>query len=409
MMLLAMGLIALCAMAWLARPLISTQVLKVQGRRAANIAAYRQRLRELENDRAAGLVDADTLAGLKEELAERLLLDADSTAGAQKATVSRSVALAVALIVLVPLLGLAGYINSGSWATQQKIASAPLQKESLPEQEQDQPDVEAMVAALAQRLQQSPDDIEGWVMLGRSYFVMQRYGESAQAYAKANALSHASEPSLLVSEGESLALANDQNLLGRPAELFDQALALDGENVRALWYGGLAAEQAGNQARAQELWKNLSAQELPDPLREVLAQRLAEARVAPAAEDDSAAASADAFALNLRVTISKQLKDQLPADATLFVFAKAIEGPPMPLAVYRGKVSELPLDVRLDDSMAMLPTHKLSQFDAWTLTARVSRSGQPQSQSGDWEGSMTVARRDLGTSALHLEVDQVVP
>ena len=99
----------------------------------------------------------------------------------------------------------------------------------------------------------------------------------------------------------------------------------------------------------------------------------------------------------------------MPADATLFVFAKALEGPPMPLAVHRGVVADLPLSIQMDDSMAMVPTAKISQFDAWTLTARISRSGDPQAKSGDLQGSLTVARDELGTSALHLLVDQVVP
>ncbi len=111
----------------------------------------------------------------------------------------------------------------------------------------------------------------------------------------------------------------------------------------------------------------------------------------------------------LSVNLDPNLKDLVPPDATLFVFAKAKSGPPMPLAVYRGKASELPREVRLDDSMAMSPAAKLSQFDEWTVTARVSRAGQPQAVSGDLQGSLTAARADLGKSALVLTIDQVVP
>jgi cytochrome c-type biogenesis protein CcmH len=113
--------------------------------------------------------------------------------------------------------------------------------------------------------------------------------------------------------------------------------------------------------------------------------------------------------IRLAVSLRPELQGQAPGDATLFVFAKAASGPPMPLAVYRGRASELPREVRLDDSMAMMPALKLSGFEQWTVTARVTRAGGVQAMSGDLQGSLTVARKDLGDAALSLVIDQVVP
>ena len=145
--------------------------------------------------------------------------------------------------------------------------------------------------------------------------------------------------------------------------------------------------------------------DVPEALQKILQARLAEP---PAGQNPSASEPVD-IVLSVDVSIDPALQASLPADATLFVFAKALEGPPMPLAVHRGVVADLPLSIQMDDSMAMVPTAKISQFDAWTLTARISRSGDPQAKSGDLQGSLTVARDELGTSALHLLVDQVVP
>lgn len=403
MILALMLLLALGAGLWMTRPLWRASIDGGQRRRAANVAAYRQRLKELEADSAAGLVDAETLSGLRAELDARLLLDA----GAQElstAATGRKALLSLGVGALVLAFAVGGYVREGSWKIQQQIATAPADALQPPGS------VEEMVAALARRLEQTPDDTEGWALLGRSTFALGRYAESAQAYARANALSGNQEPLLLVNQGEALALAQDRNLAGQPQQLFDAALAIDPGHAKALWYAGLAAEQQGDASRARALWTALSKQDLPDELRVLLDERMgvvaAAAASAPAAAADTAV---PAPVLRIAVRLSPELKSLAATDATLFVFAKAASGPAMPLAVYRGKASELPREVRLDDSMSMMPAMKLSAFDTWTVTARVSRAGQAQAVSGDLQGSLTVARKDLGDAALELVLDQVVP
>ncbi|MGQ0697553.1 MAG: c-type cytochrome biogenesis protein CcmI [Panacagrimonas sp.] len=397
----------LACIAWTTRPLWRGHIESGLRRRAANVAAYRQRLAELEVDRAAGLVDADTAAGLKTELDSRLLFDAEPVDAPVVGT-ARSGLLSGVLGVFLLAAAVLGYFGSGSWKVQQQVAAGPGAGNLKPES------VEAMVDTLARRLEQNPQDVNGWALLGRSYFVMGRYADAAKAYATGSKLVGEQEPDLLVDEGEALGLARDRDLLGRPQELFAAALALAPRHGKALWYAGLAAEQAGNEPQARAHWVELSKQELPPELRAVLDERLASgASGAPAVPVASAppapAAVASAPVLQLAVSLSPQLASQVPADATLFVFAKAESGPPMPLAVYRGKASELPRQVRLDDSMAMMPAAKLSNFDRWVVTARVSRGGGVQAMSGDMQGSLTVARSELGIAALELVIDQVVP
>jgi cytochrome c-type biogenesis protein CcmH len=408
-------LMTLAAIAWLTRPLWRRQVDPGQRRRTANVAAYRQRLAEIQADADAGLLDTDTAASLRGELDARLLRDAEGedpvvSAGTSSAGPRRSGPLTIALVTLVLAIAIGGYWRSGTWNQQQRIAAGPGAAQ-VTSGEAGQPSVEEMVARLEKRLQEQPEDAQGWALLGRTYFVMQRFAEAAQAYGRANALTDQREPVLLVGEGESMALANDRDLRGRPRELFDAALAIAPGDGKALWYAGLAAAQAGEPDVARAHWEALSQQELPPELRTVLDERLlavgGKPVAAPAAADP--VATTDGPVLKLAVSVSPALREQIPADATLYVFAKAAAGPPMPLAVYRGSARELPREVRLDDSMAMSPAAKLSQFERWTVTARVTRSGQPQAASGDLQGSLTVARGELGNSALELVIGEVVP
>lgn len=406
MLLALMALLVLAACVWMTRPLWRDAIDAGQRRRAANVAAYRQRIAELDADAAAGLVDAETAASLRTEIDARLLRDAGE--GDVVLTPSaRHIIFSVTLAILVLGFAVYGYFQDGSWRAQQQIASAPAEASDQPEQPVD---VGQMVATLAQRLEQNPNDVDGWVLLGRSYFVMQRYADAAAALAKANAITAQQEPDLLANEGEALGLAQDRNLLGRPQQLFEAALKLDPLHRKALWYAGLSAEQAGDLQAAKRHWIALSDQDMPDVLREALDERLkAYGVTASTAAAAVPAPQTDGPVLRLAVSLSPALAAQIAPDTTLFVFARAAEGPPMPLAVYRGSAGELPREVRLDDSMAMTPAMKLSQFDRWTVTARVSRAGQAQAVSGDLQGSLTVARGDLGDAAMALVIDQVVP
>lgn len=406
MLLAMMGLLFVAACAWSTRPLWRGTVNAGQRRRAANVAAYRQRLAEVEADVGAGLVETDTAAGLRSELDARLLLDAQGDE-APAAQTRRNWVMTGLLAVLVFVVAASGYFRDGSWKLDRQIARSPAGGGMDPGA------VESMVASLARRLEQEPGDAQGWALLGRSYFVMQRYEGAAKAYAKANQITDHRDPDLLVGEGEALGLASARDLRGRPRELFDAALAIAPNNGKALWYAGMAAAQDGDPATAKAHWVELSRQDLPAELRGVLDERLGELGVAATAttnaSPDSPATDVSGDALLIAVRVAPDLKEHVPVDATLFVFAKALEGPPMPLAVFRGSARDLPIEIRLDDSMAMSPAAKLSQFDRWVVTARVSRAGQAKAVSGDLQGSLTAARADLGKSALVLTIDEVVP
>ncbi|MBL6750472.1 MAG: c-type cytochrome biogenesis protein CcmI [Nevskia sp.] len=387
-------------------------------RRNANVAAFRTRLDELAQERQAGLLAPEDAQALQNELGARLLAESTAEdAAAEPAAAGRRLWPAAVLTVALAVFAGGWYALAGGWQAQRQIAAGRGQDQQ----------VEGMVAKLAERLRQQPDDATGWGMLGRSYFVLQRFNESAKAYAEANARTASPNPEWLAGQGEALAFARDRDLQGTPAQLFDRALAADPKYGKALWYAGLAAAQAGDADKARGYWEKLAADpDLAPQMREVLQARLQEigaageagpapgasagAGAAPATAAGAAASGAAAVGtvLNLNISVDDALAGRAPPDAVLFVFAKAAAGPPMPLAVQRLPGAHLPLQVRLDDSMAMAPALSLSQFDKYLVTARLSRGGTAQAQSGDLEGSLQVERTQAG-QPLALRIDHAVP
>jgi cytochrome c-type biogenesis protein CcmH len=393
MQLLLMAVLALLALGLLLRPWWSHGSARRLQRREANVTAYRTRLVELDNDIAAGLLDAESATALKQELAARLLQDADSADVAAPQTQGRRPALALGLVLLLPAFAAAWYFSGESWHTQQTIelvATHPDQAQTLM--------VQAMVQRLEQRLKKTPEDADGWAMLGRSYFVTQRYPEAAQAYAKASSLNGSQDAEWLVNEGEALAMAQQRQVTGEPALRFEQALKLEPNQGKALWYAGLAAAQAGQYEPALQRWLKLREQELPEELRAALDQRLQELSQLSGLKiperSQQQAVAAGAVSLRVKVSLAAGLTGKIPAGASLFIFAKAASGPPMPLAVQKLSADKLPVEVTLDDSMAMMPSLRLSQFPRWLLIARISQSGNPQPQRGDWQGQLQLDRAD---------------
>lgn len=406
-----MALLTLLAGLWLSRPWWSARNPETARRRAANVAAYRQRLAELEGEVEAGLVTPEAAAALRRELDARLLVDAAET-GTPPSPQERKPLAALALVVVIAAAAAGGYYLQGSWRTEQLIAAGPQAQQSAQAAQIDQ-----MVQQLAERLKAQPDDPDGWSMLGRAYFALGRYAESAQAYAKFNELTGEQNPDGLVNEGEALALAQERDLRGKPRELFDRALSITPEHGKGLWYAGLAAEQDGDPQSARARWTVLSRQELPQPLRAALDERLAQlggpvaaAEAAPAATaaSEAPAGAAAPVQLRIRLSLAPELAPKLPPGAVLYVFAKADGGPPMPLAVHRAPVTSFPAQIVLDDSMAMMPSLKLSQFDRWVVTARISTAGDVRARSGDLQGSRSVVRTEAG-QVLSLTIDQVLP
>jgi cytochrome c-type biogenesis protein CcmH len=255
-------------------------------------------------------------------------------------------------------------------------------------------------------------------MLARSYRVLERYPEAVTAYQQA-LQRDSNNVALMVSYVDVLTMSHDGRFTAEAAAMLRKALELQPDNVVALWLSGHQANQQGRYADAISYWQRAEAL-LPDdsPDKAVIGQQIAAARqqaggagtgvtttVAETAASDTPAA---ATGLQVRVTLDSALQQQADPEATVFIFARAVNGPRMPLAIQRKQVRDLPLTVVLDDSLAMSPAMTLSKFDKVTVGARVSKSGNAMPQSGDLQGLVSpVATRD--SQVVQLVIDGKVP
>lgn len=266
--------------------------------------------------------------------------------------------------------------------------------------------VEDMVSSLAARLEESPEDVEGWKMLGRSYTVMGRFDAAIEALERAVQLENSSNGQTLAELGEAIFLNDNSELNGRAGPLFENALALVPGNPKALFYSGLAAADRGDNPLAAERWEALLATSPPENIEAIIRQRIAEWRGEAAPAQTAAAATTAAVSLDIEIALG-EAAGALDPRTTVFIIARDPAQPAPPVAVDRRLVEELPTTVTLSDAQAMLPGRPLSGFARLEIEARASPSGQPRAQSGDWFGEAVIDIGD-GTSVSIL-MDQQVP
>lgn len=261
--------------------------------------------------------------------------------------------------------------------------------------------VEQAIAELRQRLEKSPNDLQGWLLLGRSYTLMKRPTDARDAYTQALKLAPDSAD-IMVAWVEADSLARPGHLIeGKTRKRLQKALGIDPHNQRGLWLLGISDYQAGHFVDAALAWRRLQVLLKPDSdvanavTRQIAmanaraagkTQAEAEALLQPA--EDQTDAQATAPQIEIKVSLSPSLKNKVRASDTLFVYAHAANGSPMPLAIKRIKASQLPVTITLTDAMSMAPGHDLSSVGKVTLTARISRSGNAKPQAGDLEGDV---------------------
>ncbi len=374
-------------------------------RREANLAIFRDQLGELERDRDAGSLAAADFTQARSELQRRLLEEVEppstSPRSAAISPAASSRRTAIALAVVLPLAAAAGYALLGN-----PSALDPLQRQARVSPEQ----IEQMLTGLVEKLQKNPDDSKGWVMLARSYKVLERYPEAAEAYRRAGALVEA-DPALLADYAEVLSEVNGGNFRGRPSELLAQALKIDPDAPQALLLAGAAASERHEYATAADHWARLLTQvDAGSAEARALETAISRARGMAANEANGPATSkavAGAGKVSGEVALSGKLAGQAKPDDILFVFARAEEGSRMPLAATRATVAELPLRFTFDDSMALAGGRKISDFTSVSVEARIVKAGQAQSSSGDLFGTLTGVKP--GSQNLRLLIDQVQP
>lgn len=374
--------IAVFAIIFLLVPLFSRKEQQTAIERdAVNVESAATRLAELKQELENDLISEEQFQQYQRELEATALDDLRNSTAVNTNEDGENKVLAIVIALAIPLFSFAVYEQLGSKAAFD---------ESLQTEEQviTKEEIEKMLFVLEEQVKNNPDDVDGRIALSQIYFELGRYNDATTVYSELNQL-RPDDPDIMVNLAELLARSHDNRLSGKPTELLNQALKIAPKHGRALWLAGFAEQQAGNKEGAVAHWRQLLAgMEEGSEVHQHLEKLITETENSAATLETTIAKQNTDLNQSIQVTVSlsKELESRIDPNTTMFIFAKASEGPPMPLAVYRGLAKELPVTVTLDDSMAMMPQMSLSSFPKVIIAARLSSNGQPQGQSGDFEG-----------------------
>ncbi len=382
-----------------------------------NIAIARERLAQLKLDLENNTITDDEYQETKLELEQTLATDLHHDT---KSTISQQNPVWTVVIALcVPVVASGFYLAVGTPSTltnelpvqaSQPHATQPSQS-TTPQQQV--ASVETMVQNLAQRLEQNPDDAEGWMMLARSYSVIGRHEEAIGAYEKLHELV-GDQPEVLAQYAGALIVADRGQASSQAQDFLNRALSTNPNEPRALWLSGIVAQQQGNSDEALRLWRHLEGilepgSEPLSNLRQMIAQVEQETGTTTAAPlPEQTSTEPASVSVSVNVTVDDSLLEQAAPTDAVFIFARAPQGPPMPLAVARKQVKDLPVQVTLDDSMAMMPEMRLSKFEQVNVGARISKTGNALPQSGDLQG-LTGPVSVAGSDTIDVTINEIVP
>lgn len=402
------------------------------------IDTLRTQLRQLDELVQTGALSTEQGSEAKAKL-ERQLVEAvmalpaevEPAAPATTRTARPPAKLVWGMVAFVAAVGAGGYAlvgNPGAWSVSPTPSTSPPSVAGTTDSPTDasgrpaphpmgSDQITAMTESLAAKLKTDPNNAEGWAMLARSYAVLGRFDDAVVAYQRVLALRQ-DDAQVYADYADALAVTRGRKLEGEPAKLIDQALSLDPRNFKALSLAGTLAFNQRDFQRAADLWQRALASAPTDnpglvqQIRTDLDDARQRAGMAPLSTADTATppvgsdvAAADA-AVSGQVTLAPALVGKLPPEATVFIFAKAPQGPKMPLAILRKQVKDLPLTFTLNDALAMSPQTKLSGFAEVVVGARVSLSGQASPQPGDWQGQSQPVK--LGSRDLRIDIRDAV-
>lgn len=368
-------------------------------RRGANIDFAKTRLLEIDRDFQAGSIDADEYHQLTLEQQRRLLLETEVKDSTPLRKRGRAVLLVAALIA--PIFAGVFYFYSGSWSDWQIQQLLAQSEHELQAGSDNRETLEKLRSALEGRLAQR-DDTDGRrrFMLAQLDMEFQRYSAAAEQFGLI-LKKFPEDAGIAAQYAQALYLASDRQLTSEVLAQAQRALQLDPNQTTALGLLGIAAFERKDFVQALTHWRHLLRMLPPNsPSRSMIEQgvKQAEQQLGP-----------DGFPgpkFVVSVSISNELVEARPAGGTLFVFAKAVNGPPMPLAVARLDPSKLPLEVTLDNSMAMAPGMDLSSAKQVQIFARITASGQVRGEPGDLEGSSQLLTVSDATQKVALKIDR---
>jgi len=372
----------------------------------ANAKVYRDQILDLDREHDSGHISDQEWQQSRDELSLRLLEDTsavdDPAAKAEKPAIWTAVVLAVAL----PLGSMGLYM----WVGQPEALNPMAAK--TPDQV-DPKDLAKMAQTLAEKLQAKPDNLQGWVMLGRTYRALENFDAALKAYDRALKLS--ADDDLKLERIEIIAMQRQGQFEGEPWNVIREVLQRDPQHFGALLTAGSASYAEGKFADALKYWEQARKPlDANNPDLEGLENAIAAVRDRlgmPPAKSSLTASSTSVATSGLNVTgqvnLSASLKSKASPNDVVFIYATPANGDRMPLAIFKTTVSQLPLNFTLDDSSAMTPDRKLSAAGEVMVKVRVSKSGNAMPQSGDLSGSLGPVK--VGAKGLKLEIKDQIP
>lgn len=408
-------------------------------RDSTNVSIYRDQLAELDNDLRSDTLTREQYEQSKRELQQRMLEDIPEGESSMTAAIlavgsNRNTATIALISLAIPLLAVSLYLwlgNTRALTPQPAVEQMPMGGVT---DEGGHQNFSAVLESLTARLKEQPDDVEGWIMLGRTYAIMQRFPDAKVAYEKVIAMVP-DNAELLTDYADIVAMTNNGSLMGQPLELINKALRLDPKNPKALALAGTAEFEQKRFSKAAVYWEQLLALVPPESeLARSVSSSIAEAKSLasgkgsimaraqdqapsgqnppPAGNKPESVAAAGAAAsgggtLSGKVTLGPAMAGKASPNDSLYIFARAKVGPRAPLATLRLQVKDLPATFSLNDSMARSGV-QLSTFpDEVVVGARISRSGSPMPQSGDLQGLSQPVR--VGAKGIDVVIDQTLP
>ncbi|HTN35263.1 MAG TPA: c-type cytochrome biogenesis protein CcmI [Marinobacter sp.] len=361
--------------------------------RHQNLMAYRSRMEELEREHDAGTLGDSNYHHMKEELVAAMLDDVSDHAPPSRSVSGRRSAIIIG-VLSVMLLPPATYFLYQEWGAMDKVEQFIAMQKMGDTNAARAAQMIELTTDLRNKLEASPDNPDGWAMLGQSYMRLEKYQDAAAAYQRlAENVSEDTQSSAVALglAAQALFFESQGAMTKKVTTAIEAARALNPDEVNVLGLLGVHAFSQHNYRDAIQYWTRIVEVAPNHPQIAVIRGGIEEAyqrlgEESPAVVD----AAVDAGpGVRVRVTLADAFRDQVPADTTLFVFAKqddGVAGPP--LAIARLTAGDLPADVRLDDSKSMSPQAKISNAGKVIVTARLSRSGSAVAQAGDWQGSL---------------------
>ena len=405
------GLLSLVVLLVFLRTIFKARATSSNTQSQTNLRLLRDQLKELAEDQRVGNLPAEQYELSKLEIEGRVVEEVAKEP--QLTMLSGRLAKFVSIIVVVLIPVSAFYLYSVIGSNEGQDVASFLEAQNQPV---DQTELESMAEKVIEHLEENPGDTQALGMLARTYQALHKFDEAANAWERAYQL-EPNDPGILVDYAEARGLAARGNLNGEHTELINRALELDPNYGKGLALGGTVAFASGSYQLAIDRWTQLMKANIADEqLVQTLQSGIAEAKIRlvqsrqearvdePTAEDS--APQEFSTIVSCIVKISNELLSQVDSGDVVFIYAKATEGPPMPIAAMKVPVSQLPFTFAIDDSFSLMPTRKLSDFSEFLVGARISKSGNAIRASGDLESSTMLVRPGIN---IEITIDSAVP